>query len=73
MYCDYIHIAVYVSKISYNKNRACVFNKGAATELSLDVAMNTNESYSITNHNQEHQYDYVYHKKNIHLKRMHKI
>ena len=49
-------------KYFYNKNKACVFNKGAVTELSLDIAMDTNPSYNITNQNQEHQYDYVYHK-----------
>ena len=48
----------------YNKNRTYGFDKGAATELRLDVAMDTNPSYSITNQNQEHQYDYAYHEEN---------
>ena len=30
--------------------------------MSLDVTIDTNPSYDITNPNQEHQYDYVYHK-----------
>ena len=58
MYCDYIQ----VYKIFLRTKHTYTFDKGAATELSLDVAMDTNPSYSITNHNQEPQYDYAYHK-----------
>ena len=45
-----------------NKKRMHAVDEDVAAKSNLDVTMNTNPSYNITEQNQEHQYDYVFHK-----------